>query len=72
MRGRTPAKSDYSRAGGVMDAQTVARLAVHGLLAGKRLVIPGLTNRLLAHSVGVMPRELVLRVSRSLLSPGHG
>jgi uncharacterized protein len=57
---------------GVMDAETVARLAVHGLLAGRRLVIPGLTNRLLAHSVGVMPRGLVLRVSRSLLSPGRG
>jgi len=57
---------------GVMDAETVARLAVRGLLAGRRLVIPGLTNRLLAHSVGVMPRGLVLRVSRSLLSPAHG
>ena len=56
----------------VMDAETVARLAVRGLLAGRRLVIPGLTNRLLAHSVGVMPRGLVLRVSRSLLSPAHG
>jgi len=57
---------------GVMDAETVARLAVHGLLAGRRLVIPGLTNRLMAHSVGVMPRGLVLHVSRSLLSPAHG
>jgi short-subunit dehydrogenase len=36
---------------GVMDAETVARLAVQGLLAGRRLVIPGLTDRLLAHSV---------------------
>jgi short-subunit dehydrogenase len=57
---------------GVMDAETVARLAIHGLLAGRRLVIPGLTNRLMAHSVGVMPRGLVLRVSRSLFSPAHG
>jgi short-subunit dehydrogenase len=57
---------------GGMDAETVARLAVHGLLAGRRLVIPGLTNRLMAHSVAVMPRRLVLRVSRSLLSPAHG
>jgi short-subunit dehydrogenase len=57
---------------GVMDAEKVAGLAVHGLLACRRLVIPGLTNRLMAHSVGVMPRGLVLRVSRSLLSPAHG
>ena len=56
---------------GVMDAETVARVAVRGLLAGRRLVIPGLTNRLTAHSVGVMPRGLVLRVSRSLLSPAQ-
>jgi short-subunit dehydrogenase len=58
--------------GGVMDAETVARLAVQGLLRGKRLVIAGLTNRVLAHSVGFMPRGLVLSVSRRPLSPAHG
>ena len=56
---------------GVMDAETVARFAVRGLLNGKRRVIPGLTNRILAHSVGMMPRRLVLSVSRRLLSPAR-
>jgi short-subunit dehydrogenase len=56
---------------GVMDAETVARFAVRGLLNGKRLVIPGLANRILAHSVGMMPRRLVLSVSRRLLSPAR-
>lgn len=53
---------------GVMDAETVARFGIRGLLSGKRLVIPGLTNRILARSVGVMPRGLTLSVARKLLS----
>jgi uncharacterized protein len=51
-----------------MDAETVARFGIRGLLSGKRLVIPGLTNRILARSVGVMPRGLTLSVARKLLS----
>jgi short-subunit dehydrogenase len=57
---------------GVMDAETVARFAVRGLLKGRRLVIPGLANRILAHTVGLMPRGLTLSVSRRLLSPAPG
>lgn len=60
------------QSGGVMDAETVARFGVHGLLNGKRLVIPGLKNRILAHGVGFMPRGLTLSVSRRLLSQAPG
>jgi short-subunit dehydrogenase len=58
--------------GGVMDAETVARLGIRGLLNRQRLVIPGLKNRILARTVGFMPRGLTLKVSRQLLSPASG
>ena len=60
------------QSGGVMDAETVARFAVRGLLHGRRLVIPGLANRILAHTVGFMPRGLTLKVARRSLSPARG
>ncbi len=47
-----------------MEATTVATAAYFGLLKGKRLVIPGLTNKLLAFLVRLFPRRLVIRVTR--------
>lgn len=54
----------------VMDAQTVARLGYRGLMRGKRLVIPGLWNRLLVQSVRIGPRALVLKIARALQEGG--
>ncbi|HXO21376.1 MAG TPA: SDR family oxidoreductase, partial [Thermoanaerobaculia bacterium] len=50
----------------IMDAATVARAAYDGLMAGKRIVIPGWRNRLLAESVRVTPRRLVTAVVRKM------
>ncbi len=48
------------------DAATVARLGFSGLMQGKRIVIPGLLNKLLPQIVRVSPRRLVTQVSRFL------
>jgi short-subunit dehydrogenase len=43
----------------VMDAATVARAGLAGALAGKRLVVPGLRNRLQTHAARFLPHRLV-------------
>jgi short-subunit dehydrogenase len=50
----------------VSDAATVARIGFSGLMRGKRIVIPGLLNKLLPPIVRVSPRRLVTLVSRFL------
>jgi short-subunit dehydrogenase len=50
----------------VMDAVTVARAGYAGFRAGKRLVVPGLMNKLLIQSVRVSPRGLVTRIVRAM------
>ena len=51
---------------GVMDPEPVAEAGYRGLMKGKRIVIPGLTNRLLASSVRTVPTRLILRMVRKL------
>lgn len=51
---------------GAMDAETVARDGYHGLMAGKRLMISGTRNWLVAESVRFAPRKMVTAVSRWL------
>jgi len=47
---------------GIMPAPLCAKLALKGLLANKRLVIPGFSNRLLALAMCHLPASLVLPV----------
>lgn len=54
---------------GVMEARPVARAGVEGMLAGKGIVVPGLTNRVLASSSGLGPRWLAARIARFLNEP---
>ena len=53
----------------VADAASVARAGYRGMLAGRRLVIPGFTNRLLVQSLRLLPRRVataaVARVLRT-------
>jgi len=49
-----------------MEAGPAARAAYRGLMSGKRLVIPGFTNKFLAVLVRFFPKSLVIRVSRFL------
>lgn len=47
---------------GVMDAATVAEAGYRGMWRGRRIVIPGLMNRLTPLSVRLTPRTLVARM----------
>ena len=53
----------------MMDSASVARAGYEGLMRGRTLVIPGLTNRLMADSVRFMPRRTVTRFVRRFMSP---
>lgn len=53
------------RRGFVMDVESVADLAVRSLDRGG-IVIPGLSNKLLALVIGLSPRSIVLRVAAQL------
>jgi short-subunit dehydrogenase len=55
--------------GGMMGASRVADLGYRAFQANKRVTVTGAANALMAHSVAFMPRSLVLRVSRQLMSP---
>lgn len=48
-----------------LPADAVARAGYEGLMAGRRLVVPGLANRLVTLMVRVLPRGAVLRLTDS-------
>jgi short-subunit dehydrogenase len=50
----------------VMDAAAVARAGYEGFRAGKRIVIPGLINKLGVQSVRISPRALTTRIVRAM------
>ena len=54
-----------------MSAQAVAEAAYAGMAKGKRLVVPGVHNKIGAQSVRVSPRGLVLRLVRRLHKSSH-
>jgi short-subunit dehydrogenase len=49
-----------------VDVREVARMGYEGMKQGKRIVIPGWKNRMLAESVRLAPRSLLTRVVRRL------
>jgi hypothetical protein len=49
------------------DAASVAKAGYRAMMAGKDLVIPGLSNKMLALSGRLMPRRAVLWISRKLI-----
>jgi len=49
-----------------MDAAAVARAGYEGFRAGRRLVIPGLVNKLVVQSLRISPRRLVTRIVRGM------
>ncbi|WJH34889.1 SDR family oxidoreductase [Paenibacillus sp. CC-CFT747] len=51
---------------GVMDVGTVSRAGYHGLLKGKRIVIPGLRNRMMVKASRFLPRRVVTAFVRQL------
>ncbi|RMG48677.1 MAG: SDR family oxidoreductase [Acidobacteria bacterium] len=62
-------ESRLFRRWGVMDAATVARAGYRAMMRGKRLVVPGWTNRFLACAVRFVPRRLVPGIVRRIQEP---
>ena len=56
-----------ARSSVMMEAAAVARRGFDGLVKGRRLVIPGFLNKLLAHSTRLGPRGLNAGVVRRLM-----
>jgi short-subunit dehydrogenase len=50
----------------LMDAASVARIGYRGLMEGRRIVIPGLLNALLAQSIRFTPRRLATAIVKRL------
>jgi len=50
---------------GAMPADRVAQAGYRGLVAGRRVVIPGITNKLMALAAKIAPRGLSARIARS-------
>ncbi len=58
--------STLFRTGKVMDARTVAQLGYDGLMAGKRLVVAGLSNQMTVLSTRLAPRAMLAKITRKL------
>jgi uncharacterized protein len=56
------------RAGAVMSANAVARVGFDGLMAGKRVAIAGVSNKLTVLSTRMAPRSMLARITRKLNS----
>lgn len=74
-----PTKTNFSKIAGSdharmfkisMDAQTVAEVGYKGLMKGKRIIIPGLQNKITAQSSRFGSRYLVTKVAKILIGPG--
>jgi hypothetical protein len=50
----------------VLDAATVARAGWEGAKRGKRVVVPGVANRILAVGARISPRRLTTKIARKL------
>lgn len=57
--------------GGMMSSRKVAQIGYRALMKGKRVVIPGLSNRLGTLAPRVLPRTLVAKVVKNLQSPAR-
>jgi short-subunit dehydrogenase len=60
------------RSGRVLSADAVANAGYDALMAGRRVVIPGLSNRILVGSTRFAPRRLLAAIARRLNSPPGG
>jgi uncharacterized protein len=51
---------------GVMESPAVARAGYAGMMAGRRVVIPGMANKLGMQSLRFAPRALAARIARAV------
>jgi len=60
-------RSRLFMSGGVLEAETVARIGYEALMNGKRVVIPGFRNLFLTFGVRIMPRNWVTKIARKMI-----
>jgi uncharacterized protein len=53
--------------GGLMKSEQVAEVGYQGLMAGKTIIIPGLTNKAVANLYRFLPRRLITRIAMNTL-----
>jgi hypothetical protein len=53
---------------GRMEARPVAEIGYRGLMAGRRVVVPGVVNQLLVIAARLAPASLVTRITKTMLS----
>jgi short-subunit dehydrogenase len=61
-------QSRLFRPGMTMTAAAVAAVGYSGLKRGRRLVVPGLLNKIQLQSLRISPRRLVVKIARALVS----
>ncbi len=59
-------KSNLFKTSMVMDARMVAQSGFEGLMAGRRIVVPGVRNQLLIQALRVSPRQLVTKIVKTM------
>ncbi len=65
-------QSGLLRVGRLMDAASVARAGVDGMLRGKRLVLPGVANKVAAFATRLAPRRGLTRLVDAIQAPRDG
>ena len=55
----------------IMTAEEVARTGYAGLMKGKTIVIPGMSNKMLAQAVRFLPRKTVTQLVRNAQERAH-
>ncbi len=56
---------------GMMDAETVARIGYHAMMAGKRVVIPGLYNQMQILFARFLPSRIVTKITKVMLQSSN-
>jgi uncharacterized protein len=54
---------------GMMDATTVAEAGYRAMMAGRRVVVPGLFNNLSVLGTRLLPRSIMIRTAKAMLQP---
>ena len=61
-------RSRLFRSGATMTAQAVAAAGYWALKRGRKLVVPGLLNKIQLQALRISPRPFVVKIARALLS----
>lgn len=61
--------SDLMKNVKIADPKEVAQIAYHGMMKNKSVIIPGTLNKMVAQTVGFLPRDWVSRIAGKVMQP---